>query len=337
MVSFIVCVYNGAKTICRCLDSLLNQTEEDIEIIVVNDGSTDETFCVLENYRYGGVRRPVHIYTKENSGQGFSRNYGLQRAKGEWISFIDADDYVDADYLKCLLDVSKNADIVVAGHTKEDGNSNKVLSTLSLKEISFLPGGGNSEQIIIENDLLGVGFPWGKLYKRKIIEKYGIAFKAYRHHEDSVFFFEYLLHCNEKISLSNNTGYHYCMYENSITHKPGNFKELIPPSMNMMALYPFLFAKYKISSLSYLRRMYTEYGLGGYRAGIYYSYKDPNVTRSIRYMQLDQSRRVFRKYSRELGKITWGNMRQQLMYTLVRCSLIPLTIVDFVLKVIYRR
>ena len=95
-VSIIVPVYNAEKYLERCLDSLVNQTLKDIEIICINDGSTDKSLKILN--KYAGEYNNILIIEQENKGQSAARNVGIDTAGGEFIAFIDADDWVDLDY-----------------------------------------------------------------------------------------------------------------------------------------------------------------------------------------------------------------------------------------------
>lgn len=115
MVSVIVPAYNAEKTIERALDSILNQTLTDIEIIVVNDGSQDRTAEIVTGLNSDRVR----LINQENCGQGIARNTGLKYAKGDYIGFVDADDTVDWDMYKSMYDVAVkyNADVVQCGFT----------------------------------------------------------------------------------------------------------------------------------------------------------------------------------------------------------------------------
>ncbi len=123
-VSVIVPVYNGEKTVRACIDSLLGQTLEDMEIIVVNDGSTDRTGEVLKEYS-----DKITIINQKNSGQGIARNSGIDAARGEYIGFTDADDTVDADMYLHMYTAAKNGgfDVVQCGinDITEDGKENK--------------------------------------------------------------------------------------------------------------------------------------------------------------------------------------------------------------------
>ena len=111
-ISVIVPVYNTEKYIKKCLDSLINQTMKNIEIIVVNDGSNDHSEEIIKDYE-NKYPEMVKYYKKENGGLSSARNYGLEKAKGEYIAFVDSDDYIDKELFSKLDEyIDKNIDLI---------------------------------------------------------------------------------------------------------------------------------------------------------------------------------------------------------------------------------
>jgi len=125
-VSVIVPVYNVEKYLGECLDSLIGQTLQDIEIIAVNDGSTDDSLQILNEYAAKDGR--IKVYSQQNSGQSAARNRGLSVAAGEYVAFIDADDWVDRDFLEKLYQAAQRENADIAAGTiiscGENGKSN---------------------------------------------------------------------------------------------------------------------------------------------------------------------------------------------------------------------
>ncbi len=141
-ISIIIPAYNASATIDRCLTSLLNQNiRETYQIIVLNDGSTDNTLTKLEKYKND---KRVTIINKLNTGASDTRNQGLKLVKSEYVTFVDADDYVETDYLESLLKqyVKNNCDLSIVGYYKEDDN----------KEIRF-QGAGEKKNLTQEEAL----------------------------------------------------------------------------------------------------------------------------------------------------------------------------------------
>ena len=129
-ISVISAVYNLEKYLPRCLDSLVNQTLQDIEIICVDDGSTDSAPKIIDEYAQKYPQK-VKSFHKQNGGEFTTRNYGLERATGEYVTFIDTDDYVEPNWAEKLYNAAKenNADMAVCGFERIDLNTGKVVST----------------------------------------------------------------------------------------------------------------------------------------------------------------------------------------------------------------
>ena len=119
LISFIVPVYNTEKTISRCLDSILNQTIKNFEIIVVNDGTKDNAQIVIDNYarNYPEI---IKTFTKENGGLSDARNYGITKSKGKYIAFVDSDDFIENNYCEVLFEIinANNSDMIIIGYNR---------------------------------------------------------------------------------------------------------------------------------------------------------------------------------------------------------------------------
>ena len=119
-VSVIISVYNVEKYLARCLDSVINQTLKDIEIICVNDGSTDNSAQILEEYAQKDER--IKVITQVNSGLSEARNTGMSASTGEFIAFLDSDDFVDLDFYEALYNsaVKNNCEIACGNIIREN-------------------------------------------------------------------------------------------------------------------------------------------------------------------------------------------------------------------------
>ena len=129
-LSIVAAVYNLEKYLPRCLDALVNQTLQEIEILCVDDGSTDSAPQIIDDYQ---KRYPdkIKVFHKENGGEFTTRNYGLERATGEYVTFVDTDDQVELTWAEKLYNAAKqnDADLAVCGFERIDLNTNKVVST----------------------------------------------------------------------------------------------------------------------------------------------------------------------------------------------------------------
>lgn len=163
LISIIIPAYNEEKRIKKCIDSLTRQTYKNIEIIVVNDGSTDNTLSVLKKIKDDRL----NVITTENGGQGHARNVGIKKAKGNLITFVDSDDYVSCDLVKKLYDnlLKNDSDISICNILKiQNGN-----------EIKFNNYNSFFKEDII-NYMISHPGPVGRLYKKSLFKKNNIYF-----------------------------------------------------------------------------------------------------------------------------------------------------------------
>lgn len=130
-VSIIMPVYNVSRYLRNCLDSIVAQTMEDIELIVVNDGSTDDSLSILKEYE---VQYPewMHVYTTENRGVSHARNYGIERASGEYLLFVDSDDFVEPEICEKLYEkaAQDNNDVVICRYNDVYENADSDMLTV---------------------------------------------------------------------------------------------------------------------------------------------------------------------------------------------------------------
>lgn len=186
MISVIIPAYNAARTIRRCIQSVLDQTYTEWEMIIVDDGSKDDTLDICQSYDDSRIR----VLHKENGGVSSARNHGLKFAQGDYIAFIDSDDFIEADYLEHLSQ-GLDYDIVISGFCYENTPES---SSFHLKLANREAVGRELSKLINADQLC---YPWGRLFKRSIIETYHIRFdEAMRFAEDNVFNWEYLCHIN---------------------------------------------------------------------------------------------------------------------------------------------
>lgn len=203
-VSIIVPVYNVEKYIERCLDSLVNQTLKDIEIIIVNDGSTDGSKEIIQKYlnKYKNI---VYL-EKENGGLSSARNYGIPYAKGEYIGFVDSDDYVELTMYEKMYNkaIEEKSDMVECDFIWEYPNKKR-------EDIGKIYS--DKKEAIVEARVVA----WNKIIKKDIIEKTKITFPEGLRYEDIEFFYKIVPYLN-KISFVKETLVHYVQRESSIAN-----------------------------------------------------------------------------------------------------------------------
>lgn len=222
-ISIIVPVYKVENSIQHCIESILQQTYTDWELILVDDGSPDSSGKICDQYAQKDFR--IHSLHQKNGGVSSARNYGLKNVTGKWIVFIDSDDYVEPTYLEDFFlfrnEITLNT-IVIQGliyDTKNSKTFRQFSNTIyNSKEIA---------QGLIENTLLTFGGPYCKLYNAYIINKYNIKFPLnYSYGEDTIFFLRYLAYIDTLILVSS-CNYHYIEWnQESLSHKSHRFEEL---------------------------------------------------------------------------------------------------------------
>ena len=192
LVSIIIPVYNVEKYLSKCLDSVINQTYKNIEIICVNDGSTDNSINILETYNQIDAR--IQIITQKNGGLATARNTGLKYAKGDFVYFLDSDDWVDINLIQTTLEaiILSDADICMfdACNVYDD-------SYVNVKRVSnfIFPQSTKVMNYKDDNNIRDLQCTaWSKLYRKSFLEKNNLLFPdGVRFGEDVPFWFELLL------------------------------------------------------------------------------------------------------------------------------------------------
>nr|WP_302419305.1 glycosyltransferase [uncultured Romboutsia sp.] len=220
LISVIVPVYNVDNYLRKCIDSLIVQTLKDIEIILVNDGSTDESIDICEEYKLKDNR--IKVIHKENGGLSDARNKGIDIAKGKYISFVDSDDWINPQMLEKLYILASKyeADIVQGDYIKAY-DEDIIVNNMSENIIKY-----NAEQIL--DELYSGNYTknivvWNKIYKRELFND--IRFPKGKLHEDEFTTYK-ILHKANLIIDSNIPIYYYRQREGSIMNSDFNIKRL---------------------------------------------------------------------------------------------------------------
>lgn len=220
MISVIVPVYNVEKTLERCIDSIVTQSYSDLEIILVNDGTQDSSRDICEEYKKKDSR--IRIVDKENGGLSSARNCGLDICSGEYISFVDSDDWIEQDFYQTLINnmVKFECDIVISNTFNIDEEGRK-----------WRPYKAESSMYLGEEALecnLGCGYPcddvvWNKLYKKELWEE--IRFPFGRIHEDT-FVMAKVMSRAKRVYFDDSISYFYLQRGDSIAHQSFNKKSI---------------------------------------------------------------------------------------------------------------
>lgn len=221
MLSIIVPVYNADKYIEECIQSILSQTYENFELLLIDDGSTDQSLKICNKFKR--IDKRVKVFQKPNGGVSSARNLGLEKSKGDLISFCDADDIIDRKAYEILLDNFKknNVDRIVGGYKYlyPDGHclccKERLDDGIYFKD-NLLP------KMIDDGTLSGFLFSGvnNSIFKKNIISNNKIKFNEnIKYNEDSLFSFEYLLNSNSIYSLQSVPLYFYRQHDLSATKK----------------------------------------------------------------------------------------------------------------------
>ena len=231
-ISVIVPVYNVEKYLKKCIDSIINQTFQDIEIICVNDGSTDNSRKILEEYKNKDSR--IKIIDKENGGLSSARNAGMKTAEGEFLSFIDSDDWIDKTMLEKLYKniTGLNSDISICAVHRFDEEKQIIDDSLPYFTLEKFNSSFDNKIFTYKDTkpfIMDVCvMAWNKLYRKSFIDKYSAQFPDGLIFEDGPFFFS-LFFKNAKVSIIRDFLYFYRINRTgSIVQKPGeNFLDII--------------------------------------------------------------------------------------------------------------
>lgn len=235
-ISVIVPVYNVEEYMIKCLQSITRQTYRNMEIIVINDGSTDSSLKICEQFARNDSR--VVLVSQENLGLSEARNTGLRIASGEYVTFVDSDDWLEPDAVEVMLSgCGEDTDLVITNFFRNYLNSEK----LNVCSIS----GYTKKEIVIRNMLCNNGIQhsaWGKLYKRKLFSS--IKYPKGKYFED--FFTTYhLADKAHRINILPAATYHYRYQQKSITASKNNiYKKYCDMYLASKYVFEFISQKY---------------------------------------------------------------------------------------------
>ncbi len=223
LLSIIIPIFNSQNFLKRCVDSVLSQTYKNFELILVNDGSTDDSKRICDEYQQNDSR--VKVIHKINGGVSSARNKGVEESRGDWLLFIDSDDYIDPIYFEEFvknLDSTKFDTLIVQGVIFD--------SLYNYRKHTFENSVFSRDEIvkcITNNNLLTFGAPYCKLYNSRIIKENALKFpEHYCYGEDTIFFLNYIKYVKQ-IRLLSSCNYHYMESgSDSLSRKSHPFNQL---------------------------------------------------------------------------------------------------------------
>lgn len=266
-LSFVTPAYNAGKTVCRCLDSVIAQTDSEWELIVVDDGSIDNTYEIIKSYAEKDSR--IIALTQKNQGPGIARNYAIEHTTGDYIAFLDSDDYIEPKYVESVKEKFKKdeLDVVILDnyYEKPDGTLIRIEKLSSFAEFD--------KDALIAVQMTGK-MPWGgwrKVIKANIIKDNGIEYSRDTVGEEALFSFRVFYHAS-KIGFLSKPVLHYVDYPTSQSKK-GNDD---PWGTVVTKLDDYV--KNNIGKNAYIREInsfaYTALVVSLYRIGVNHRFKE---------------------------------------------------------------
>ena len=218
LISVIVPIYNVEPYLKPCIDSIINQTYKNLEIILIDDGSTDNCPAICDEYAQNDNR--ITVIHKKNSGQSDARNIGIEKSTGDYIFFVDSDDYIELSAIGKLLNISlsNNSDLVVAD-----------IFIVSFEQNVFFQQKNENHLVNYNSQEAAKHYvdkpwgPWNKLYKKQVHKN--VFFPSGKIHEDEAIMFQILKNCNI-ITQTTEKLYYYRKRPNSTTSKNYTIKKI---------------------------------------------------------------------------------------------------------------
>jgi glycosyltransferase involved in cell wall biosynthesis len=303
-LSVIIPIYNTEKYLRKCLDSVINQTLKDIEIICINDCSLDKSADVLSEYAQKDQRIKVSSNVK-NKGLSFTRNVGLDIAKGEYIAFVDSDDYIKLKAYELMYDKAKgtNAD-VVCGKVQcvletQDIANQELTSILKLKQSYFDRSTLKEGLYKVPNDInTMIAVVWNKLYKKTIIDKYHLRFPEGLIREDEAWLWYYMSKI-KSVYYIEDVIYEYLIRQNSIIN---NISKDNSKVVDLIYIQDCIIEHLKTYKLF---KKYKKYVVGMFRRNVETLYNEAKNKNLI----YKESNKVIKKYGLSID-INYGNVEK---------------------------
>lgn len=217
IISILIAAYNAAAFLPKCLDSVLGQTYQNLQVVIVDDGSKDNTLGVCQRYAEKDSR--IEVYHQENQGVAATRNHLLEKVKGDYVLFVDADDWIELDMVEYLVSLATEvgAEMVMCDRVINDAKP-----SYKKPEVNILPQ-EDAVRDFIHHDYF-VGALWNKLFKSSVV--YDLSFnKDIWYGEDALFTWDVLQRV-DMVAVSNKQLYHFFMNEESISHQAFGYKKL---------------------------------------------------------------------------------------------------------------
>lgn len=266
MISIIIPIFNSENFLSDCIESLIHQSYKNIEIILIDDGSTDSSPFICDNF--ARIDSRIKVIHKSNGGQSSARNAGLQIATGSYVAFVDSDDWVDPDFCHILKDIIGDTDLAICAHRLVTKRETKPIQEDCADKIIKIDEDELWQEVFgrLNNAV------WNKLYRRELLD--GIRFPLQMYHgEDLLFNLEYITKCKVAV-ISNQPLYNYYKHTGSVTSvkfspqklfeitskdAASKFIQLYRPSMLNIAMSYCFRARLNVLRSIYLSKVESKY------------------------------------------------------------------------------
>ncbi len=270
-VSIITPVFNAEKYLSKCIESVLGQIVSNWELLLIDDGSTDNSLAICN--RFSSVDTRIKVFTQSNQGPSCARNLGISQASGKWICFLDADDWIDSDFLLKFDSKHNDNDLIFQGFKLVYESGQTEFKMIPIKYIDL-----SKDQLILEL-LKSNMFGWTciKQYRKSIIDKYNIRFDTkYKFREDFLFTMEYCIKCGN-ISFVEAAGYNYLQLTDSLAHRLPSIEIFYSMTLKLLEISQPLFYFNELGC--YLKQIYLQDIHNTIKDS--YKYKEQNIARSV--------------------------------------------------------
>ncbi|WP_373260060.1 glycosyltransferase family 2 protein [Phocaeicola vulgatus] len=325
IITIIIPIYKAENCIKRCIDSIINQTFTSFELLLINDGSPDSSGKICDEYAQTDQR--IKVFHKKNGGVSSARNLGIQKSNGNFICFIDSDDWIEPYHLEALYQTYQtyHCDLIINGYAKEKKNSKTIQVHTGIYTTKEIPNGITE---LKRNQLLG--YPWNKLFKKDIIEQYNIKFDhSITLREDEIFVLQYLTHCNS-IQCTDSISYHYIELENSLSKKKHSYCSL-KKAVELIKQYSIeLSNRFGGTNKAFIEQIEKEYQYYNIRLiSTLYNEKNSNKYIKNELYKITKNKSAIKKY------YVTNNLKQRIVKALL--LYIPLNILNVYFFIIFRK
>ena len=255
LISVIIPVYNASKYLEEALDSVAQQTYPSYEVLLIDDGSTDDSLAICEQFANRDDR--FKVFNKPNGGVSSARNYGLDRANGQYVTFMDNDDYVYPDWLAYMAREIQGCDVLICNFTQCFRGGQKLRDT-SLRESIVCESKEDFRKHLGEIDCYCFGQIWRQLFLKSVIDTYHLRFEDIQN-EDTMFSYTFLTYA-KRIKKTDFEGYCFIHNEGSLGHHHSYIAEY-NWIKRMEDIHLSLIRKYGVHDKKYLRRLNNRFAI----------------------------------------------------------------------------